>query len=505
MNTSTQVISDKESITQTGPFFGHPGGLAILFFTEMWERFSYYGMRAILFLFLLDKVRGGMGLTEGESGAIYALYTSSVYLLSLPGGWLADNVLGQRKAIWIGGIVIMLGHIVLAFPSSETIFFAGLALVAIGTGLLKPNISSIVSELYPAGGARRDAAFYIFYMGINTGSLLGVTVVGYLGQKVGWHYGFGAAAVAMFLGLVVYVLFARKYLGDIGQFPKKSEVAVPGAPLVNNRTTYLLMGLLGAFWLFLQIRGIFDWNSKEGVAFAMGILITSIAVMYFVNLLVAGGITFIERKRVAVLIVLFIGAVLFWSGFEQQGSSLQIFADRHTDLPFGMPSSWFQNFNPFFILLFAPVLSSLWLFLEKRNLDPSPVAKYAIGLFLLAVGYGVMVLGAQIAITGAKASALFLTFTFLFHTLGELCIGPVGMSTFTKLAPKQYLSQLMGIYFITLSLGNLFAGLFAGGFNKENLQQMPDLFMSIVYFSVIVGAIILLISKPVKKLMGGVK
>ena len=180
--------------------FGHPRGLFVLFFTEMWERFSYYGMRAILLLFLLDKTKGGMGLNEGEGGAIYGLYTFSVYLLSLPGGWLADNILGQRKSIWYGGIAIMLGHIVLAFPSDQAVFFSGLGLVAIGTGLLKPNISSIVSELYPQGGAIRDAAFSIFYMGINMGSFFGITIVGYLGQKVGWHYGFGAAAVAMFLG-----------------------------------------------------------------------------------------------------------------------------------------------------------------------------------------------------------------------------------------------------------------------------------------------------------------
>ncbi len=441
MTTSAQVLNNKESIEGKGSFFGHPAGLAVLFFTEMWERFSYYGMRAILLLFLLDKVEGGMGMGEGESGAIYGMYTASVYLLSLPGGWLADNVFGQRKSIWYGGILIMLGHIVLAIPATQNIFFLGLALVAFGTGMLKPNISTIVSELYPEGGARRDAAFSIFYMGINLGSFLGITIVGFLGQKVGWHYGFGAAAVAMFLGLVVYRIFAQKLLGDKGMYPKKQEQTLVGEARRNNTITWILVGLTLAFWGMLQIQGYFDWSSKQGVAFTTGIVIATIAVVYFINLLVAGGITLVERKRVAILVVMFIGAVLFWAGFEQQGSSLQIFADRHTNLLFGMPSSWFQNLNPLFILLLAPVLSSLWLLLEKKNLNPPPVAKYAIGLFLLALGYYIMVLGANVAITGAKASALFLTFTYLFHTLGELCIGPVGMSTFTKLAPKQYVSQ----------------------------------------------------------------
>lgn len=483
--------------------FGHPKGLFVLFFTEMWERFSYYGMRAILLLFLLDKTNGGMGLNEGEGGAIYGLYTFSVYLLSLPGGWLADNVLGQRKAIWYGGIAIMLGHIVLAFPAGEAVFFAGLALVAIGTGLLKPNISSIVSELYPEGGAIRDAAFSIFYMGINLGSFLGITIVGYLGQKVGWHYGFGAAAVAMFLGLLVYRIFAQPYLKEKGMTPKLAEEKKEAQK--TNPLSWILIAALLVFVLVLQFNGTFAWNSKSGVATSMGIIAVAIVIIYFANLLFASNLSKIEMKRIVILFILFWGAVLFWAGFEQQGSSLQIFADRYSELPFGMPSSWFQNFNPFYILVFAPILGGVWVFLEKKKLNPPLLVKFAIGLFLLGFGYYLMVWGAKVALTGVKASAFVLIFTYLFHTLGELCLSPVGLSAYTKLAPKKYLSQLMGIWFVAAALGNLFAGLFAGGFDEENVQQMPQMFMSIVWFCIVVGGIILILQRPLKDWMGGIK
>jgi proton-dependent oligopeptide transporter, POT family len=489
--------------SQSIPQQGHPKGLYVLFLTEMWERFSYYGMRAILLIFLIDNVRGGMGFKEGEAGAIYGMYTFGAYLMALPGGWIADNILGQRKAIWYGGIAIMTGHIILAIPGGSVLFFCGLAVVALGTGLLKPNISSVVSELYPEGGARRDAGFSIFYLGINLGSFFGITIVGYLGQKVGWHVGFGAAAVAMFLGLVIYRLFAQKYLQDKGIKPKVSAAAKSNEK--TNPLSYILLAVLVAFLLVLQFNGTFNWSNKQGTATSMGIIAISVVITYFANLLFACNLTLIEKKRVGILFILFWGAILFWAGFEQQGSSLQIFADRHSELPFGMPSSWFQNFNPFFILVFAPLLAMLWVYLEKRKINPPALTKFAAALFLLALGYYIMVLGAKVAVTGAKASFLVLTFTYMFHTLGEVCLSPVGLSSFTKLAPPKYLSQLMGIWFVATALGNLFAGLFAGGFNAENVQQMPAMFMSIVWFCLIVGGVILLLQKPTQQWMGGIK
>ncbi|WP_128544369.1 peptide MFS transporter [Larkinella soli] len=491
----------------------HPRGLYVLFFTEMWERFSYYGMRAILILFLLDKVRGGMGLSEAESGAIYGLYVSSVYLLSLPGGWLADNVLGQRKAIWYGGIVIMLGHIILAIPSGPGVFYTGLAFVAVGTGLLKPNISSIVSELYPEGGARRDAAFSIFYMGINTGSFLGQLVVSYLGEKVNWHAGFGAAAVAMFLGLVAYRALGPKYLQDKGMYPKAQEKQPSGEAAKSNSTLTIVLTLATvAFIAFLSFTGRIDLSTATGIAQAMGIIIPAITVIYFINILVAGGLNTVEKKRVVVLMVFFLGAALFWSGFEQAGSSLNIFADRYTDRDYWgwtMPAGWFQNYNPAYILIFAAPLASLWIYLAKRNLNPATPVKFGIGILLMGLGFLVMVFGANAVIQSlpqtTRVSGSFLIFTYLFHTLGELCLSPVGLSVFTKLAPRQYLSQLMGIWFVATSFGNLIAGLFAGNFDENNVEQMPDLFMSVVWFSLVTGSLFIIFSKPIKKWMGGIE
>ncbi|MFN3381707.1 MAG: peptide MFS transporter, partial [Runella zeae] len=343
----------------------------------------------------------------------------------------------------------------------------------------------------------------IFYMGINLGSFLGITIVGYLGQKVGWHYGFGAAAVAMFLGLLVYRIFAQPYLKEKGMAPKLAEETKEVQK--TNPLSWILIAVLLVFVVVLQFNGTFTWNSKSGVATSMGLIAVAVVIIYFANLLFASNLSKIEMKRIVILFILFWGAVLFWAGFEQQGSSLQIFADRYSELPFGMPSSWFQNFNPFYILVFAPVLGGVWVFLEKKKLNPPLLVKFAIGLFLLGFGYYLMVWGAKVALTGVKASAFVLIFTYLFHTLGELCLSPVGLSAYTKLAPKKYLSQLMGIWFVAAALGNLFAGLFAGGFDEENVQQMPQMFMSIVWFCIVVGGIILILQRPLKDWMGGIK
>ncbi len=487
----------------------HPRGLYVLFFAEMWERFSYYGMRAILLMYLIDQIRGGMALSVAEGTAIYGLYTASVYLLTLPGGWVADNLLGQKKAIWYGGIIIMLGHIILAIPGGNNLFFAGLAVVAAGTGLLKPNISSIVGELYPEGGARRDAAFSIFYIGINLGSFLGMLTVGYLGQMVNWHLGFGAAAVGMFLGLVVFHFGGKAYLGGYGEKPEKIPVA-EGTPGSGKQKAMGLglIALLVVFLATLQLTGVINLGSAQGLAQAAGIIIVAVAFIYFLYILVAGGLTGEERKRVVVLIVFFLAAALFWSGFEQAGSSLQIFAERHTARHVGdfeVPSSWFQNFNPFFIVLLAPLMASLWIFLAQRKINPPTPVKFALGLLLMGGGFLVMKFGADAAVKGELVSPMFLAMTYLLHTLGELCLSPVGLSTYTKLAPKRYVSQLMGIWFVAASLGNLIAGLFAGGFDEENVAQMPGLYNQVFLFAIGFGLLLLVCYKPIKKWMGGIQ
>ncbi|GAB3992754.1 peptide MFS transporter [Spirosoma daeguense] len=491
----------------TPTLFGHPIGLFVLFFTEMWERFSYYGMRAILLLFLIDNVRGGMGLSEGDGAAIYGIYTASVYLLSLPGGWVADNLLGQRKSIVLGGIIIMMGHIILAIPSGPGLFFAGLGIVAIGTGLLKPNISTIVGELYPEGGARKDSAFSIFYMGINTGSLLGISVVGYLGQKVGWHYGFGAAAIAMALGLITFQTLGKRYLGNLGNYTAKQTLAETDTSSTGNRPILIFVAALIALMAVLQFTGVLDLTTAQGLAKGMGTIISATALGYFTFIMIAGGLDAVEKKRVSVLFVFFLASAAYWAGNEQQGSSLQIFADRYTNLVFfgwEIPSSWFQNLNPAFILIFSPVLAALWLFLDNRKISFPVPAKFAVSLLLLGVAYVVMVFAAEVALTGVRTSPMYLSATYLFFTLAELFLSPVGLSAFSKLSPKRYTSQLMGLWFIGSSLGNLIAGLFAGGFDEKNVQQMPELFQSVAYFSLGFGVLLLLFVKPLKRWMGGI-
>ncbi|WP_138480857.1 peptide MFS transporter [Dyadobacter bucti] len=487
----------------------HPRGLYVLFFAEMWERFSYYGMRAILLLFLLDSARGGPGLPAAEGAAVYGLYTASVYLLTLPGGWIADNILGQKKAIWYGGIIIMLGHVILAIPSGTGVFLLGLTTVAVGTGLLKPNISSIVGELYPEGGARRDAAFSIFYMGINLGSLLGIFIVGYLGQKISWHLGFGAAAIGMLLGLIVFRIGGARHLKGLGEVPL-ATVSTPESVAQGNsnkKLGYVLIAAVVALLVGLQLGGIIDFTTAQGLAQGAGVIIVIISVSYFLFILILGGLTPVEKKRVLVLIILFIAAALFWSGYEQAGSSLQIFAERHTERTVAgweVPSSWFQNFQPTFVLIFAPILASLWIWLSSRSLNPSIPVKFALGLILLGLSFFVMVWASDVAITGKLASPFFLTFTYFLHTIGELCLSPVGLSSYTKLAPKRYVSQLMGIWFVAASLGNLIAGLFAGNFDEGNILQMPALFNQVAIFTTAFGLLLLVFWKPVKNWMGGI-
>ncbi len=491
--------------------FTHPAGLYVLFFTEMWERFSYYGMRAILILYMVaDAKRGGMGLPDIEAGAIYGLYTASVYLLTLPGGWLADNIFGQKKAIWFGGLIIMLGHLILAIPASSGIFYVGLCVVALGTGLLKPNISSIIGELYPEGGARRDAGFSIFYMGINLGGALGMLTVGYLGEKVGWHVGFGAAAVAMLLGMIGFRTLSEKYLAGYGLLkPKETKTVEETTSPKNNIIMALGMAvLLIGFLTVLQWKHVIDLSTAPGLAQAMGIIIVSVALFYFAFILIAGGLTQVEKRRMVVMIVFFFAAAIFWAAYEQGGSSLNTFSERYTDRHiFGweMPASWLQGLQSIYVIMFAPVFAFIWLLLNTKGLNPSAPVKFASGLIILGIGFLFMVFASRIVVGGEKAGALYLVVTYLFSVLGELCLSPVGLSFYTKLSPKRYVSQMMGIWFVAASLGNLIAGLLTGVFDEKNIQNMPNNYMYIVYFVTGFGVLMLLFSKQIKKLMEGVK
>ena len=486
-------------------WFGHPRGLSTLFFTEMWERFSYYGMRAILVLFMTAAItdpNAGMGLQVGVATAIYGLYTFFVYVLSLPGGWVADNIWGQKKAVFVGGVIIMLGHASLAVPTTVT-FYLGLALVVIGTGLLKPNVSTMVGDLYPEGGARRDAGFSIFYMGINIGAFAGTALVGWMGESVNFHWGFSLAAVGMFLGLIQYRL-GWKYLGAAGDLQTEDSmqrVSEKSRNFYISSAVFLGIVTLLGFLIYNDVLPI----SIEQLAGSLGTVVVLLAIAYFLYLHFAGGLTGIEKRRLWVIFWLFILAALFWMGFEQAGSSMNLFARDLTKRQYGdflMPASWLQNINPFFIVTLAPVFGWLWVWLSKRNMNPSIPMKFAMGLFGLSVGFFVLAWGAANATPENPVSPAWLVVTYFFHTAGELCLSPVGLSSMTKLAPKGRVGQMMGLWFIAAALGNLFAGLTAG--QLETLAPNA-LFWNVAMIVGGAGLVALLASPFVRKLMGDVE
>ena len=477
---------------------GHPPGLSTLFFTEMWERFSYYGMRALLVLFMVAAIEsGGLGLTDGVATAIYGLYTAGVYLACLPGGWVADRMLGAKRAVWIGGIIIALGHLILAIPAVQT-FYLGLVVVVIGTGLLKPNVSALVGSLYPEGSQKRDAGFTIFYMGINIGAFLGPFVCGTLGEKVNWHYGFGAAAVGMFLGLVQFKL-SESRLGHAGNKP---ALPLGGAERLIVVSSIVLLVVLGA----LAFSGVLPINPVR-VAEGTTTFIVAIAVLYFAGVFLLGNLSTDEKKRVSVIIVLFIASALFWAGFEQAGSSFNLFAERYTDriidrLDFEIPTTWFQSLGPLFIIALAPVMAWLWIQLARRHLDPSVPAKFGAGLILLALGFVVMAAASKRVAAGNEVWPTWLIATYLIHTIGELCLSPVGLSSVTKLSPPRFVGQMMGTWFLASSLGNLIAGLLAGRFSSDAVEAMPRQYFEIGVIPFIAGVLLLLFAKPIRKLAG---
>jgi len=493
------------TILETAPsgsqshFFGHPRGLATLFFTEMWERFSYYGMRALLVLFMVEAVReGGLGLTDAKAAAIYGLYTAGVYLLALPGGWVADRILGQRQAVFTGGVIIALGHFSMAVPSVPT-FYLGLMLIVLGTGLLKPNVSAIVGELYPEGGARRDAGFSIFYMGINVGALIGPLVCSSLGEKINWHLGFSAAGIGMVLGLIQYRL-GEKHFGDAGQLKEHEAARRP------EGIRALMLGICGVIGIavllaFLQNAEIVHMTI-QGFARATGVIIVSLAILFFGSVLLFGGLDSVEKKRVVVIFILFLAAALFWSGFEQAGSSMNLFAERLTNRAiFGWeaPAGWLQSVNPFFIIVLAPVFGWLWVALGSR--EPSMPTKFALGLLLLAAGFLVIAWGATYTGGGNKVAPTWLIVTYFLHTTGELCLSPIGLSSVTKLAPKRLVGQMMGTWFMGAALGNLVAGLLAGKFEQ---LPLPELFGQVALVTAGGGLLLLIFSRPIRKLTGGI-
>lgn len=504
MATGTSPASDTA-------FFGHPRGLSTLFFTEMWERFAYYGMRAILVLFMTASVAaGGLGLEVGRAGAIYGTYVALVYMLSLPGGWIADRILGLRRSVFYGGILIMLGQLCLAVPGAK-LFYLGLAFIIFGTGLLKPNVSAIVGELYGKEDLRRDAGFSIFYMGINLGAFIAPLIVGFLAQSpwfkgvlegmgldptTSWNWGFGVGALGMFFGVIQYRL-GWKHFGTAGIHP-----SIPPESAEGRSARRQLGGGVVALLALVAILVVLVRQGVVGVeavtsAFSWVYLVLVLA--FFAWLFLGNAWTTVERKRLIVIVVLFAGAAIFWSAFEQAATSLNLFAANNTrNSVFGLtfPSSWFQSVNALMIIIFAPVFAWIWMSLGKH--DPSSPAKFAFGLVSVGLGFVVMVAAAKASANGVLVSPWWLVATYLLHTIGELSLSPVGLSSMTRLAPDRVKGMMMGVWFLAASVGNLIAGGVLGFYATFTL---PQVFGAVAAFAIISGLVMFALVLPIKRMM----
>ncbi len=489
-------------------FFGHPGGLSTLFFTEMWERFSYYGMRAILTLYMTKTfAEGGLGFDEKYASIIYATYVSSVWYLPLPGGWIADRILGAKRAVLIGGIIIACGHYSMAINSTLT-FYAGLILIACGTGLLKPNISAMVGQLYSQEDKRRDAGFSIFYMGINLGAFLSPIVVGFLAQSdwfrnfiaslglnpnSSWHWGFGAAGVGMTLGVIQYVL-GQKRLSAVGLKPEAPVVTAESKTSEGVDYLTLILALVGgiggaALGMIYGDAGVLSALFPTVVGFFVGYLL---GIIRHLNT--------DELKRVLVIFVLFLFSILFWMTYEQAGSSLTLFADRLTQTTiFGWkyPSSWFQSVPAIFVIILAPIIGAVWQTLGNRQ--PSSPGKFTIGLFFAGIAFAVITFASTLAGTG-RVSPMWLVVVYFLQTVGELCLSPVGLSTVTKLSPARMVGLMLGVWFLSISIGSFIAGLTTRLFQGNDTAVLTRGF-GIFAGITLAAAVILLVVTPLIKRM----
>jgi len=440
-----------DTLNSQKQIFGHPAGLYVLFFTEMWERFSYYGMRAILVLYLVaestpDTINPGLNWETGAALSLYGTYTMLVYVASIPGGWIADNILGQKKSVLYGGILLVLGHSILAVEEMWA-FYTGLGLIIAGVGMLKPNISSMVGGLYAQGDVRRDKGFIIFYIGINVGAFLSSLIVGYVGETYGWHYGFGLAGIGMTLGLIQY-LYGQKYLSQVGDF-------------------------------------IGDNKSEEGKD------------------VLKKPLTSIEKDRLVVLFLSFILVIVFWGAFEQAGGLMNIYASEKTDRLFMgwlVPASWFQSLNAMFIIFLGTAVAGYWAKRKLKNQLSSSLFKMIIGLIIMGTGFFFMSAAATQYETQGSSAMYWLVLAYLFHTIGELCISPVALSFITKLAPLKYASLTMGVYFAMTGFGNKLAGILG-----EASQSMGEftIFTGIAIFCVVFGCLVLLFRTKLEKLTHG--
>ncbi|WP_059041336.1 peptide MFS transporter [Paenibacillus rubinfantis] len=468
-----------ESVPQRG-FFGHPKGLFTLFFTEFWERFSYYGMKAILTFYMYYELsRGGLGMEEGVALAIMSIYGSLVYMSGIIGGWFADRIFGASKAVFYGGILIMLGHIALAIPGSVALFFVSMVLIVLGTGLLKPNVSSVVGELYSEQDPRRDAGFSIFYMGINLGAFIAPLIVGTIGLDYNFHLGFGIAAIGMFFGLAIFAYTRKRNLGLAGTF-----VPSPLSP-AERKKVFLRIGLgvlLLAIIVAIAIPS--GWLTFNSFIVIVGILGLLIPTSYFVVMYRSPRTSKVERSRLIAYIPLFIAAIMFWAIQEQGSTILANYADKRTQLDyagFHISPAWFQSLNPLFIITLAPVFAWFWLKLGKRQ--PTIPKKFALGLLFAGLSFLVILLPAYFGGENSLVNPLWLVLSYFIVVLGELCLSPVGLSATSKLAPSAFSSQTMSLWFL--------ASAAAQAINAQVVKFYSPA-TEMAYFGVIGGAAIVL-------------
>ncbi|CAL9466129.1 peptide MFS transporter [Streptomyces sp. enrichment culture] len=465
------LTKDAPGTTGGKTFFGHPRGLATLFLTEMWERFSFYGLRALLVVYL---VAGGPDAGEGGAGgqggglamnlatatAIYSVYNAMVYLLTMPGGWFGDRLWGPRKTVAIGAGIIMLGHLTLALPG-EGPFFIGLALVATGSGLLKANISKMVGDLYNGpDDPRRDGGFTVFYMGINAGSFVAPFIIGTVGQTYNWHLGFALAAVGMALGLIQFLLGSRHLDPRSSQIPSPLSAQEKSAML---RKSLLWLVVAVVFYGVVVATGTFTLNWAMVPLTVLGLIIP---IGMLVRIKRDKELSRAEQGRMTGYIWFFAAAAIFWMIYDQGASTVQAFGDAKTStsiMGWHFPSTWFQSINPLFIILLAPVFASLWLALNRRGKEPTTTGKFAFALVMTGASFFVFILPMSMASDGTKVSPLWLVLIFLMHTVAELCLSPVGLSVTTKLAPAKYASQLMGVWFLAVTAGDSITGLLSIG------------------------------------------
>ena len=453
----------------------------------MWERFSYYGLRAILLLYMVaDPATGGLGFSIAKASAIYSLYASMNYLLALPGGWLADKFLGLRNAVLIGGILIAAGNALMFFPGLVT-FYCGLAGIILGTGLLKTNASTMVGTLYGENDPRRDAGFSIYYMGINIGALVSPLVVGSLAQRVNWRYGFPLAAAFMSIGLIQFYWGAKN-------FPERAFKPVPPSNVLEQQQRLQTLRFGGAGVVALIAAAFLFAPSVESLADSFGAILVAIVAVVLGYLLLKGSPDARERRRLAVVCILFFISTLFWSSFEQAGSTLNLFAENNTVNLF--PSTWYQSFNSAFLIPLAPLFAALWVRMGDKQ--PSVPIKFAIALIFVGLGYVWLMVGAQSAVGDTKVSPIWLVGTYLLHTIGELCLSPVGLSAMTKLAPARMAGFIMGVFFLSISSGNYIGGRLAGFYEK---LPLPQLFGGIGAFCIVVALAFMLFAKPVARMM----